>query len=1340
MKRLLPLAFFLAHSFLTIAQSGTIDPSFGVNGKIVENFGFAYFKVTCGAVQSDGRIIIGGAAENGTNGYNNIDFFLIRFNANGTIDNSFGTNGIAYADIRNKSQDYPERVVLLPNGKILVTGGTFLFLNDYDYSTSMALFTVNGQLDAGFNGTGTLYTPYLIPGSFIDVKAQADGKILIAASNNTSGSLAKHMKFYWLNQDGTLDSKKLDLQRFANTNDYTVNSVGLLRDGKILTTGWESNKAFLARHQANGNIDSTFGINGRIDQGADYVGGAYLTLNADSTRFYTLSGARSSLYSHNPVWIQKMLLNGTPDASFGNNGLVTLPTDSSQIVYLESLQYLVQPNGGIIMGGIKENSIGINQFSALRLSPNGSLDNSFGSNGIVPAAAGGTRHETALVLTQPDGKSILAGYEMLDGKYTVALSRVNADGSVDNSFEQGGYATVTVGMGTLHPDAGQDIKILPDGKILASAFAKNGEFGSLTLVKYKPDGSRDASFGKNGLVYCDMSTYPYSPSFETFSAASIGSAPISTDAQGNIFALSTSYNTVKRKSGITILKFTPSGKRDSSFADYGRKTIYLPNLVSNVPIGMAIQADGKPVVAALTFYSTQRPDTSYITLFRFNTDGSPDLSFGVNGQVQEDQFTGEMGSRNQTGRLIIQPDGKILLCGEAKVPYYVRFAIRRYNPDGSVDPQFNKGIMVVTDVAPGKYNIATAIALQPDGKILVAGSNSGGSLMVRYTAEGLIDETFGDAGIQTYAFSARNVSNILVQPDGKILVAGDYFHEDAAIDQSFITLGRLRADGYPDATFGTNGTTTIVTSGLMQDIAGTMAMTPDGHILICGATTGGWEEPYARQTCDFVIYGLNNSFADCAAIKANAGNDTVICSGSRITIGAPAVPGYTYRWIKDAGVSSTTIAQPSVEPYFNQHYYLTVVDAAGCAAADSVFVKVNQQAARPTTYPQGSYTVCGGYFNGITLSTSATGSLQWLKDGVVIPGATNATYLAATTGQYSVQVSDTNTCAATSAYFALNVLTPPALPVVNVSGPLAFCQGDSVQLFTPAVAGSLQWANYGIVIPGANSNFYKATTSGQYTVRVTDQNNCITSSVTHVVTVNQPPAKPVIYANGPLAFCEGGSVVLATTTTTGSLLWLNNGLDMGGVTGTSYKTTKSGQYAVRETATNGCSATSATIGVTVYAAPPVPVITLNGLTLQSSVSTGNQWYLNDTAIQAATGATYVPKTSGNYKVKVTAGGCPDAVSNTIAIVTTGINSPELDRKIVMAPVPVIDDLNIQYTGNMGGRFTISVFNMYGLQLYGPGTFTTNFRLSMRDYPSGVYAVYIVNTLTGDQIHRLIMKQ
>jgi hypothetical protein len=238
--------------------------------------------------------------------------------------------------------------------------------------------------------------------------------------------------------------------------------------------------------------------------------------------------------------------------------------------------------------------------------------------------------------------------------------------------------------------------------------------------------------------------------------------------------------------------------------------------------------------------------------------------------------------------------------------------------------------------------------------------------------------------------------------------------------------------------------------------------------------------------------------------------------------------------------------------------------------------------------------------------------------------------------------------------------------------------------------------------------------------------------------MNQPPATPTITASGPLALCKGSAVVLSTSVS-GSLQWLYYGSAIPGANGNTYTATVAGQYSVRVIDNNTCFAISPNVVVTVYAVPPTPVITQNGNTLQSSVSTGNQWYLNGTAIQGATGVTYVASGPGIYTAKVILNGCTGPESNAINIVTTGINSPELDKRIIIAPNPVIDDLNIQYSGNTG-RFIISVHDIYGVQVYGPGNFTNNFRLDMRSYAAGVYSVRILNTLNGDQIHRLIMKQ
>jgi hypothetical protein len=362
----------------------------------------------------------------------------------------------------------------------------------------------------------------------------------------------------------------------------------------------------------------------------------------------------------------------------------------------------------------------------------------------------------------------------------------------------------------------------------------------------------------------------------------------------------------------------------------------------------------------------------------------------------------------------------------------------------------------------------------------------------------------------------------------------------------------------------------------MHDLNGAALVTKSGRILVVGATQLITDHSYG-ELGDFVIYGLNNTIANCSAITADAGHDTAVCSGQSANLGTPALPGYQYRWSDGHGLSSTTTAQTTALTYYNSIYWVTVKDASGCIAIDSVKVAVNLLPEQPSISPEGSFSICQG--NGLMLSTTATGSLQWLNNGAIIAGATSASYRAAAAGQYAVKVTDTNTCSATSRF-------------VNVS---------------------------------------------------------------------------------------------------------------------------------------------------VYPGPPAPVITQNGSTLQSSASTGNQWYLNGTAIPGATAATYTATTSGVYTVKVTLNGCQSTMSNAVNFATTGINSPELDKRIVMAPNPVIDYLNINYTGSVG-RFTITVYNIFGVQVYGSAGFNSTFRLDMRSYAAGVYAVQIVNTLNGEQIHRLIMKQ
>ena len=238
-----------------------------------------------------------------------------------------------------------------------------------------------------------------------------------------------------------------------------------------------------------------------------------------------------------------------------------------------------------------------------------------------------------------------------------------------------------------------------------------------------------------------------------------------------------------------------------------------------VASNLALQPDSKIVVAGL---GVSGPSPGF-GLARFNPDGTFDASFGSGGTVIT-EFS------NGAAALALQPDGKIVVAGGTRVtfPAPVDFALARYNPDGALDATFGSGGKVVTDFG-GANEGAKALAVQPDGKIVMAGTSSDGALssfkfaVARYNPDGSLDSTFGAGGKVTTSFGGfTRAFALALQPDGKIVVAGQ------ALSQ--VALARYNSDGTLDATFGSGGRATGVVSG----IAFAVALQLDGKIVVAG--------------------------------------------------------------------------------------------------------------------------------------------------------------------------------------------------------------------------------------------------------------------------------------------------------------------------------------------------------------------------------------------------------------------------------------------------------------------------------------------------------------------------
>jgi uncharacterized delta-60 repeat protein len=191
---------------------------------------------------------------------------------------------------------------------------------------------------------------------------------------------------------------------------------------------------------------------------------------------------------------------------------------------------------------------------------------------------------------------------------------------------------------------------------------------------------------------------------------------------------------------------------------------------------MVLQPDGKIVLAGSTATADGK---RYFALLRYNHDGSLDRSFGNNGGK-----IGNFGGDAEVRALALQPDGKIVAAGVGKGDSSTDFALARYNPDGSYDTAFSDGGGLLTDFG-GKDDLLHGVALAPDGKIVAVGSTADKKAweVARYNSDGSLDATFGSGGKVVTQFAGGDIPveayAVAVQPDGRIVLAGRFAEQFA---------------------------------------------------------------------------------------------------------------------------------------------------------------------------------------------------------------------------------------------------------------------------------------------------------------------------------------------------------------------------------------------------------------------------------------------------------------------------------------------------------------------------------------------------------------------------------
>ena len=391
---------------------------------------------------------------------------------------------------------------------------------------------------------------------------------------------------------------------------------------------------------------------------------------------------------------------GDLDPSFGNVGLMT--TKVLQIN--ETNGVAVQPDGKVVLAGGSFTSVPVLTMAIsqlIRYTANGLLDASFDGDGIVTTAVGGTTIGNSSgffdVLIQPDGKIVGAGSASSGGNQDFGIVRYNANGSLDTSFGTGGM-TIT-GFGSSF-ELASGLAITPDGKLIVSG----SDFsGNVLLARYNANGTLDTSFDGDGKL-----SVPDGRSF----------TDVAVQADGKIVVVA-----MNESSRTIVLRHNVNGTPDTTFDGDGRSVI---EFSGGNAIGLA--PNGKIIVGLNGGDAGGRID---FAVARLNSNGSLDLTFDVDGVAQANFGYPEIGESHTTDVLrdiALQADGKILAVGSVQSNQgstLTHAGIVRFNANGSIDENF-AGLGRGTTAREGfqlldVVDTAKAMALQPDGNIVVAG-------------------------------------------------------------------------------------------------------------------------------------------------------------------------------------------------------------------------------------------------------------------------------------------------------------------------------------------------------------------------------------------------------------------------------------------------------------------------------------------------------------------------------------------------------------------------------------------------------------------------------------------
>ena len=410
---------------------------------------------------------------------------------------------------------------------------------------------------------------------------------------------------------------------------------------------------------------------------------------------------------------------GDLDPTFGTGGKVT--DDFGALVSnADASSVAIQNDGKIVAGGyiVGVPGTGSVDFALARHNADGSLDSSFGVGGKVVTDFNSVSNGITKIVLQSDGKIVAGGYVQLDtgneptsvyAPIRFAFARYNSDGSLDDTFGANGKVVSDFGH---RVEFINSLAVQSDGKIVAAGTVGSELTGfSFAVARYNVNGSLDTSFGTNGLTTTIFNANSYSL---------IRSVVLQSDGKIVVGGESEADVADGTHSNFALARYNTNGTLDTTFGSGGKTTTDF-NLSYEKLSRLILQSDGK-IVAGGSTDNRSNNNSDDVALARYNTNGALDTTFGNGGKVVTNlNLTNSYGSTDNAYSIALQSDGKIVAGGRiSEYSVTTKFALQRYNTDGTLDSGFGSGGIITTGWGVNNAYIQD-IALQKDGQIVAVG-------------------------------------------------------------------------------------------------------------------------------------------------------------------------------------------------------------------------------------------------------------------------------------------------------------------------------------------------------------------------------------------------------------------------------------------------------------------------------------------------------------------------------------------------------------------------------------------------------------------------------------------